>query len=300
LAIQVLATPVGEVRRYVKSVGILAGIRHRYYGSRWRHYRNGNILPCSLIWANLDLAHESHPRIDLLLGRALRAVHGELCQRLSTAWCGGPPPCSEAGTRGNSLGFHIPASLRYEGLYPVSPMLPSSPLSARAYVMKRCWRSWPRMTWKLSPHFSLWPTSVPELPRVVHGTRHHRPELPRRVARVPSLRTARRRRRTAATRSHRLLLRSSQPRLGAGTSATSAHGHREATTAHALCTPTVATAQRSAARSSSSRSASASGASRLPRMAPRLVAGLARKRSTTMMWPRENGTSGISHLRGPK
>jgi hypothetical protein len=39
---------------------------------------------------------------------------------------------------------------------------------------------------------------------------------------------------------------------GARTSATSAHGHREATAAHALCTPTVATAPRSAARSSSS------------------------------------------------
>jgi hypothetical protein len=44
-----------------------------------------------------------------------------------------------------------PASPRYEGLYPVSLMLPSSPLSARGCVMKRCWRSWPRMTWKLSP-----------------------------------------------------------------------------------------------------------------------------------------------------
>jgi hypothetical protein len=130
--------------------------------------------------------------------------------------------------------------------------------------MRRCWRSWPRMTWKLSPRSSLWLTSVPELPRAVHGTRHHRPEFPRRVARVPSLRMAKRkRRRTAATRGHSLLLRSSQLRLGAGTSATSAHGHREATAAHALCTPTVATAPRSAARSSSSRSASASGASRL-------------------------------------
>jgi hypothetical protein len=39
---------------------------------------------------------------------------------------------------------------------------------------------------------------------------------------------------------------------GAATSATSAHSHREATVAHALCTPTVATALRSAARSSSS------------------------------------------------
>jgi hypothetical protein len=81
---------------------------------------------------------------------------------------------------------------------------------------------------------------------------------------------------------------------GAGTSATSAHGHKEPTAAHALYTPTVTTTPRSATRSSSSRSASASGASRLPRMAPHLVAGLARTGSTMVMWPLENGTSGIS------
>jgi hypothetical protein len=121
-------------------------------------------------------------------------------------------------------------------------MLPSSPLSARGYVMRRCWRSWPHMTWKLSPRSSLWPISVPELSRAVHGTRHYKPELPRWVARVPSPRTAkRRRRRIAVTRGRRLLLQSSQLRMGAGTSATSAHGHREATAAHALCTPTAAT-----------------------------------------------------------
>jgi hypothetical protein len=59
LAIQVLATPAREVRQYDKSVGILAGLRHRHYGSRWRHHRNGDILPCCLVWAGLDLAHES-------------------------------------------------------------------------------------------------------------------------------------------------------------------------------------------------------------------------------------------------
>jgi hypothetical protein len=165
--------------------------------------------------------------------------------------------------------------------------------------MRRCWRSWPRITWKLSPCSSLWLTSVLELPRVVHGTWHHRPGLPRWVARVPSPRMAKRkRRRTVATRGRRRLLRSSQLWLGDGTSTTSAHSHREATTAHALCTPTAATTPQSAVRSSSSRSASASGASRLPRMAPHLVAGLARRGSTTVMWPRENGTSGISQLRG--
>jgi hypothetical protein len=97
-----------EVRQYVKSIGILAGVRHRYYGSRWRHRRNDNILPSSLVGASLDLAHEPYPGINLLLGKALRAVHSELRQRLSTAWRGGPPPRSEAGVRGNSLGVYLP------------------------------------------------------------------------------------------------------------------------------------------------------------------------------------------------
>jgi hypothetical protein len=166
--------------------------------------------------------------------------------------------------------------------------------------MKRCWRSWPRMMWKLSPHSLLWPTNAPGLPRAVHGTRHHKPGLPRRVARVPSLRTARRRRRrrTVALRGHRLLLRLSQLRLGAEASATSAHDHRGVTAAHALYTPTVAIAPRSGARSSNSRSASANGASKPPRTAPLLVAGLARKGSTAARWLWEIQTSGISHLRG--
>jgi hypothetical protein len=164
--------------------------------------------------------------------------------------------------------------------------------------MRRCWKSWQRMTWKPSPRSSLWPTNVPELPRAVHGTRHHRLELPRWVARVSSPRVATTTRRTATMRGHSLLLRSSQLRLGARTSATSAHDHMEATVGHALCTPTVATAPRNAMISSSSRSASASSVSRLPRMARRLVADLARRRSTKVMWPWENVTSGISHLRG--
>jgi hypothetical protein len=95
------------------------------------------------------------------------------------------------------------ASPRCEVLYLAFPMLPSSRPSAREYVMRKCWRSWPRMTWRLSPHSSLWPTSVPEPPRAVHGTRPRRPGLPRRVARVPSPGTVKRkRRRTATTRSH--------------------------------------------------------------------------------------------------
>jgi hypothetical protein len=35
-----------------------------------------------------------------------------------------------------------------------------------------------------------------------------------------------------------------------------------------------------------------------PRIAPHPVAGLARRGSTTVRWPRENGTSGINHPRG--
>jgi hypothetical protein len=48
------------------------------------------------------------------------------------------------------------------------------------------------------------------------------------------------RRGTAVTISRILVLRSPQLRLGAGTSAASAHSNREATVSHALSTPTVA------------------------------------------------------------
>jgi hypothetical protein len=199
---------------------------------------------------------------------------------------------------GETLRTFISYFTRVRGTNTVSPMLPSSPLSARGCVMKRCWRCWPHMMWKLSPRSSLWPISEPGLPRAVHGTRHHRPGLPRWVARVPSLRTAKRTRRIVAPRRHRLLLWSSQLRLGAETSATSAHGRRGVTVAHALYTPTVAIAPRSVARSSNSRSVSANGASRPPRTAPLLVAGLARKASTAARWLRENRALGISYPRG--
>jgi hypothetical protein len=63
---------------------------------------------------------------------------------------------------------------------------------------------------------------------------------------------------------------------------------------HALSIPTVIPTPRNAERSSSLQSASASGASRPPRIARRLVAGLARRRSTKVTRPRENRTSGIS------
>jgi hypothetical protein len=108
LATQVPAAPAGEVRRYIKLVGIFAGLRHRHYGSRWKHCCNGELLPCSLDRAGPDLAHESHPRVHLLLGRALCTVHSELCQCLSSAWRGGSSPCRKARTRGDPPGFHRP------------------------------------------------------------------------------------------------------------------------------------------------------------------------------------------------
>jgi hypothetical protein len=89
----------------------------------------------------------------------------------------------------------------------------------------------------------------------------------------------------------------SAPQTGAAQSGGSGAIPR-VTVAHALYTPTVAIAPRSVARSSTSRNASASGASSLPGMAPRLVADLTRKGSTTTRWSRLNGTSGISHPRG--
>jgi hypothetical protein len=65
--------------------GIFAGLRHRHYGSWWKHYCDGELLPCSLDWVGPDLAHESNPGVRLLLGRALCMVHSELCQCLSAA-----------------------------------------------------------------------------------------------------------------------------------------------------------------------------------------------------------------------
>jgi hypothetical protein len=164
--------------------------------------------------------------------------------------------------------------------------------------MKKCWRSWPHMTWKLSPHSSLWPTNAPEPLRVVHGTQPHKLELPSRVARRPSSWTERRRRRTATTRSRGAPLWWSQPRPEARAIATNARDRRRVAPVHALCTRTVATAPRSVARSLTSQNASASGASSLPKTAPRVAAGPARKRWTTARWPRLSGTSGISRPRG--
>jgi hypothetical protein len=108
LAIQVPAAPAGKVGSYVKFVRISAGVRHRYHSSRWKHHCDGDIFSCRLVWACPDLAHESCPRINLFLGRALHMIHRELRQCLPTARRGGPPPRSESGTRGDSPDVYLP------------------------------------------------------------------------------------------------------------------------------------------------------------------------------------------------
>ena len=105
MATQVPAAPAGKIRRNIKPVGVPAGVRYRHHSSRWKHHFDGNILSCGLVWTCPDLAHEPHPGVSLLLGRALRAVCCELRQCLPAARCGGPPPCGEAGARGDSPKF---------------------------------------------------------------------------------------------------------------------------------------------------------------------------------------------------
>jgi hypothetical protein len=108
MAIQVSATPAGKVRRYIKPVGIPAGVRHHYHSSRWKHRCDGDIFSCRLVWTCPNLAHEPRPRVNLLLGRALRVVRCELRQRLPAALCGGPPPRGKAGAWGDSPDVHLP------------------------------------------------------------------------------------------------------------------------------------------------------------------------------------------------
>ena len=165
--------------------------------------------------------------------------------------------------------------------------------------MKKCWRSWPHMTWKLSLRSSPWPTNALEPLRAMHGTRPRKMGLPSQVARGPSSRTERRkRRRTATTRSRGPPLWWSQQRPEARATATNARDHRRVVAVHALCTRMVATVQRSVTRSLTSQNASASGASSLLKTAPRLAVGPAKRRWTTARWPRLSRTSGISRPRG--
>jgi hypothetical protein len=95
--------------------------------------------------------------------------------------------------------------------------------------MRRCWKNWPHAMWTMSPHSSLWLTSVPEPPSAVLGTRHHRWRLPRRATWMSSPRAEagrKRKARTTAMKSHGSLFQLLPPLLGARASAASAHGPR--------------------------------------------------------------------------
>jgi hypothetical protein len=110
---------------------------------------------------------------------------------------------------GETLRAFISRFTKVRGLYLASLMPPLSLLSNRGCVIRRCWRSWLRMTWRPSLRSSLWLTNVPELLRAVHDTRPRKPELTRWVAQVPPPRAmARRRRRTAVTIGRNLVLQS--------------------------------------------------------------------------------------------
>jgi hypothetical protein len=109
---------------------------------------------------------------------------------------------------GETLWAFISRFTKVRGLYLASLMLLLSLLSDRGYAIRRCWRSWRRTMWTPSPRSSLWPTSVPKLLRVVHGTRRHKPELLGRVAQVPPPKAVARRKRTATTIGRSLVLRS--------------------------------------------------------------------------------------------
>jgi hypothetical protein len=85
MATQVPATPAGKIRWDNEPIGVPASICHRHHGSRWKHRRNGDIFSCRPVWICPDLAHEPRPKINLLLGRVMCAVRGELRQCLSTA-----------------------------------------------------------------------------------------------------------------------------------------------------------------------------------------------------------------------
>jgi hypothetical protein len=108
MATQVPAAPAEKVRQNVKPVGVPAGVRHRHHDSRWKHRSDGDIFSCRLVWTSPDLAHEPRPRVNLLLGRALRVVRCELRQCLPATRRGGPPARSKERARRNSSDIYLP------------------------------------------------------------------------------------------------------------------------------------------------------------------------------------------------
>jgi hypothetical protein len=86
---------------------------------------------------------------------------------------------------GETLRKFISRFTKVRGTIPRISDAPSSRPSDRGYVIRKCWRNWPHMMWRLSPRSSPWRTSVPELLKAGHGTRPHKLGPPRRVVQVP-------------------------------------------------------------------------------------------------------------------
>jgi hypothetical protein len=162
--------------------------------------------------------------------------------------------------------------------------------------MRRCWRSWRLIWWKLSPPCSLWRTNAPGLQKAVRGTLQPRQDPLRRVDPVllPLAAARKGTRRTVALTSHGsgvrpLLLR----RLGARTPEASAHVNSAPTPGRALSTLGLATAPPSSARSRSSRSALARGVTKALGKPPPLRGGPARRKPLMPTQPQRRGSWGI-------
>jgi hypothetical protein len=196
MAIQVPTAPAGKVRRYVKLVRIPIGVRHRYHSSRWKHRCDGDMFSCRLVWACPNLAHEPRPRINLLLGRALRAVRSNFASAYQQH---GVEAHLHAVRQepGETLRTFISRFTKVRGTIPhISDA--SIIMAFRQGVREE------KMLEKLATHDV---ETVPTLfaladkcARATEGRAWHLPRIP--VARVPSPGTVKRkRRRTATTRS---------------------------------------------------------------------------------------------------
>jgi hypothetical protein len=49
MATQVPAAPTGKIRRNIEPIRVLAGVRYRHHGGRWKHRYDGHILSCGLV-----------------------------------------------------------------------------------------------------------------------------------------------------------------------------------------------------------------------------------------------------------
>jgi hypothetical protein len=147
--------------------------------------------------------------------------------------------------------------------------------------MKKCWRSWPHDVETVPTLFAL----ADKCARAVEGRAWH--SAPQSGAAQSGgsgavLRDGKKKKKKdhdyQKPRSTALVVTAATKGQG---DRNNAHDRRRVAAVHALCTRMVATAPWSVARSLTSQNASASGASSLPKTAPRLVVGPAKRRWTT-------------------